>query len=143
MDYKKVINGNYGQLWLDGDLLGEVKSFQAKITLIKADVKVLGDPNKHSKVIGYESKGTLKLNKISDRIALKLHSSFTTGVMIPCTIVAELNDPSSYGASRIALFDVIFDELTLMDFEGDKLVEEDANFTFAGFQLIDTIAPPQ
>jgi hypothetical protein len=141
-DFTKVINGNYGQVWLDGDLLGEAISLQAKVTNTKADVKVLGDMWKHSKVIGYEGKGTMKLNKISSRIWLKLQNSFNTGIQTSCTIYATLDDPSSYGAERVAINEVVFDELTIMDFEAGKNIEEDVPFTFAGFSFIDTIAPP-
>jgi hypothetical protein len=141
-DFTKVINGNYGQVWLDGDLLGEAISLQAKVTNTKADVKVLGDMWKHSKVIGYEGKGTIKLNKISSRIWLKLQNSFNTGIQTSCTIYATLDDPSSYGAERVAINEVVFDELTIMDFEAGKNIEEDVPFTFAGFSFIDTITPP-
>ncbi len=141
-DYTKVINGNYGQIWLDGDLLGEALSLTATVTNVKADVKVLGDLWKHSKVVGYEGKGTMKLNKISDRMLLKLQNSYSTGIQTSCTIYATLSDPSSYGASRIALLDVTFDELTLINFEVSKNIEEDVPFTFAGFTPIDVITPP-
>jgi hypothetical protein len=141
-DYTQTINGNYGQVWLNGDLVGEATSLECKVTNVKADVKVLGDPWKHSKVMGYEGKGTLKLNKISDRIWLTMQSNFATGLQTPCSIYATLSDPASNGATRVNIEDVIFDEFTVINFEVDKLLEEDVPFTFAGFSYIDTIAPP-
>lgn len=141
-DYRKVINGNYGQVWIDSDLLGEAFSLQAKVTNVKADVKVLGDMWKHSKIVGYEGKGTIKLNKISSRIMLKLQSQYANGIQTPCVIYSTLADPASYGTERMALLDVTFDELTIVDFEVGKNIEESIPFTFAGFTPVDTIAPP-
>lgn len=54
-------------------------------------------------------------------------------------IVAALDDPTGYGAERVALYDVKFDELTLNQFENKALTEEEVPFTAGSFEFLDLI----
>lgn len=141
IDAKRVINGNWGQVWIDSDLLGEATALQAKVTLTKTDVNFCGDLWKKQKVIGLEGKGTLKLNKISDRMIIKLKDDIAAGKQTTCTINAKLADPDAFGTSRVTLTGVVFDELSLIDFEVKKNIEESYAFTFTGFDFPDLIQP--
>ena len=46
--------------------------------------------------------------------------------------------PDSYGAERVALYDVSFDDLTLADWEAAKLGQIEAPFTFEDFDVLDS-----
>ena len=140
MDAKRIINGNWGQIWLDSDLVGECTALQAKVTLTKTSVNFCGDLWEKDKVIGLQGKGTLKLHKVSDRMILKLKDDIANGKQTVCTINSKLADPDSFGTSRVTLTGVVFDELTLVDFEVKKNIEESIPFTFTGFNVPDTIA---
>ncbi len=140
IDAKRVINGNWGKVWLDSDLVGECTSLQAKVTLSKTDVNFCGDMWKKHKVIGLEGKGTLKMNKVYSRMLLKLKDDIAAGKQTVCTINASLSDPDSFGTEKITITGVTFDELTLMDFEVKKNIDESIPFTFTGYDVPDTIA---
>lgn len=140
MDAKRIINGNWGQIWLDSDLVSECIALQAKVTLTKSAVNFCGDLWEKNKVIGLQGKGTLKLHKVSSRMLIKLKDDIANGQQTVCTINAKLADPDSFGTERVTLIGVVFDELTIMDFEVKKNIEEAIPFTFTGFDIPDTIA---
>jgi hypothetical protein len=140
-DSSKVINGTFGQLWLDGDLISEATALQAKATLDKQEVPVCGTLTKKYKIVGLDYKGTIKLNKVNSRFIEKMSANLRQGKETTCTIISKLADPNAYGAERIALKNVKFDELTLIDWEAKKNGELSIPFTFEDFQLLDTINP--
>ena len=141
MDAKRVINGSYGAAWINGDKLANISGLQAKVTQTKSAVNFCGDLWERQKVVGLQGKGTLKMHKIDSRMAIMLKDSIKNGQQVTCTIVASLNDPDSYGAERVVLKDVIFDELTIMDFEVKKNIEESIAFTFSDYDYLDLIQP--
>lgn len=53
--------------------------------------------------------------------------------------MAALDDPSAYGAERVALYDVTLDELALSKFENKGLVEEEVPFKAGSFELLDLV----
>lgn len=140
IEAKRVINGNWGQVWLDSDLVGECTGLEAKVTLTKTDVNFCGDLWKKQKIVGLEGKGTLKLNKVFSRIIIKLKDDIMQGKQTVCTINAKLADPDAYGTERVTILGVVFDELTLVNFEVKKNIEESIPFTFTGFEFPDLIA---
>lgn len=141
MNEKDVINGTYGELWLDGEKVSECIALQAKVTMTKVPINFCGDLFTHNKVVGLEGKGTMKLHKSSSRMILKISANMMAGKQTVCTIVSALADPDSVGAERVAIYEVSFDELTIADWENTKNGEEDVPFTFAGWEFLDTIAP--
>ncbi|MBU3098745.1 MULTISPECIES: phage tail tube protein [Clostridium] len=141
MNAKDIINGTWGELWIDGDKVSECIALQAKVTINKAPVSFCGDLFTHNKVIGLEGKGSLKLHKASSRMIIKISANMKAGKQTVCTIVSKLADPDSMGAERVAIYEVSFDELTIADWENKKNGEEDVPFTFANWEFLDTIAP--
>ena len=139
MKANKVINGSFGKVWVDGELFANVKSFEAKNTLNYEDVEIAGDLGTHQKYMGYEGSGTMTLHKIDTRIGKKMASAVKTGEMPEINIVSSLSDPAAYGAERVKLIEVTFDEVTLMKFANKELQEEEVPFKYADYDYIDMI----
>lgn len=139
----RVINGTWGEIWLDGDKVSELTGLEAKITLKKEDVNMCGVLAKDTKITGWEGKGTIKLHKISSRMAIKLGESIKKGKDVRFTVLAKLADPDTIDAQaeRIVLKDVSFDDLTLMNFETKALGKVECPFTFTDYDFIDLIQP--
>ena len=57
MEAKRVMNGKYADLYIDGDLMAEATAFKAEVTLTKEEVKMLRHVGKGYKVTGYDCKG--------------------------------------------------------------------------------------
>lgn len=139
----RVINGTWGEIWLDGDKVSELTGLEAKITLKKEDVNMCGVLAKDSKVTGWEGKGTLKMHKVNSRMAVRLGESIKKGKDVRFTILAKLADPDTIDsqAERIVLKDVSFDDLTLMNFEAKALGKVECPFTFTDYDFMDLIQP--
>jgi len=137
---QNVINGTYGEIWVDGNYLAEVTSLEAKVTLTKADVNMTGRLMKAQKVTGMEGKGTIKLNKVSSFFITLMNDNMKQGKQTSCTIISKLSDPDALGAERIVLKDCTFDELTLVNWEAKKNGEESIPFTFSDWDLLDVIS---
>ena len=138
---KNVINGTWGEVWIDGEKISECTALNAKITLSKTDVNIAGKLAKSSKVTGWEGKGQLKMLKINSRMILKTINNIKNGKETICTIVSKLADPDALGAERIVLKNVAIDDLTLMDWEVKKNGEITVPFTFDDYDMLDTIKP--
>lgn len=136
----RVINGTFGEVWIDSDYVAEVTGLQAKITFTKQDVNQALELMTGSKTVGAKGAGTLKMNKVSSRMINMYRNELETGNFPVCTIISKLADPDAYGCERVKLSGVQFDELTLADWEVGKFQEESIPFTFTGFKMIDSIA---
>lgn len=139
VDSNKVINGTFGELWIDDYYLAEVTGFEAKVTIEKTEVNQTGTLEKGYKTVGVDCKGTVKLNKVTSYFINLLATNIKAGKSTVCTIISKLQDPESNGAERIKLTGCTFDELPLANWESKKLAEESIPFTFTGFELLDTI----
>lgn len=138
-DAKNVINGTYGEIWCDSDYLAEAIGLEAKITLDKSEVNMCRKLSKGYKVTGSDGKGTLKMNKVSSYFIRKLGDAIKAGKTPTSEIITNLKDPDAFGAEKIKLTGVVFDELTLADWEAKKNGEESIPFTFESFEVLDSI----
>jgi hypothetical protein len=141
MNAENIINGTWSQLWIDGDKVSEAYGLQAKVTVQKTAVNIIGKLAEDTKTTGIQCKGTLKLHKVSSRMILKISDNIKKGKQTVCTLVSALDDPDSYGAERLCIKDAKFDELTLTDWEAKKNGEESIAFTFTEWTYLDTITP--
>ncbi len=141
MEAKNIINGTFGEVWLDADKVGECKGLQAKIDFKKEDVQLAGVLAKETKITGWEGKGSLKLFKVNSRMAQKLRSITKEGKDVRFTVISKLADPDAHGAERVVVKQVSFDDLTLADWETAKVGEVECPFTFSDYDYLDEIAP--
>nr|DAG13195.1 MAG TPA: tail tube protein [Caudoviricetes sp.] len=133
-----VISGTFGELWLDGDLVAEVKGFQAKLMKNKEKVMLCGQLFNDTKVMSLDGKGSVTMYKV-DSALLEKEADMQKGVDHRYTIISKLNDPDSFGAERVAVKNVSFDELTLADWKRGTIGEITTPFTFTGYELLDSI----
>lgn len=135
----KTINGTFGRVWVNDEVRANIKSFEAKVTMSYEDVSVADDLSTHKKYMGYEGEGTATFTKFDSYFAKLLVDGIRTGNVPEVSIVARLDDPAAYGAERVKLSEVTFDELTLLKFEGKTITEEEMPFKFADFEFLDMI----
>lgn len=140
-DYRpnQVMNGSYGEVWIDGIYIAEVIAFEAKVTLEKAEVNRIRKLSKGYKVTGYDGKGSIKMNKVSSMFINMLSENMKKGRQTTATIIAKLDDPDSLGSERVKLSNCTFDELTLANWEAKKNGEESVGFTFDDWEILDSV----
>ena len=139
IDERKIINGTHGTVFLDGEEVAEVKSFQAKLEFQKEEVKIAGKMATGTKYMGYSGKGSLALHKVNSRMVKTLLNEIKEGKDPRFTLIGKLADPNSEGAERIAIKNVSFDDLTLFDFEVGVLGQTECPFTFTDYDFLDLI----
>lgn len=135
---KRVINGTYGEVWLDGEKIAECTAAQGKVAKNKETVNMCGQFMADSKMTGGTGTGSLTLHKVDSGFIIK-NQGIQDGIDRRFTVVSKLRDPDSYGAERIAFYNVSFDDLTLADWQAAAIGSVTAPFTFTRFELLDLI----
>ena len=139
---EKTINGTWGQVKINGELVAEAVGLEAKISVNKEEVKQTGTLSKGYKIVGIEGKGTIKLNKVYSRFINLMADNIKAGRSTVLTIESLLADPDSDGNEGVVLKSCIFDELQLINWESKKIGDESVSFTFEDFDITDTIDVP-
>lgn len=135
----KIIRGSFGRLWINGIQVAQVKSFELKATLNYEEVDVNGDLAKKQRYTGYSLAGTMVCHKINSYNTTLVNSGIKNGQLPEIKFVATLADPDSEGSESIEVYDVTFDEVTLMHFENASVEEESVPFKAGGYDLISSI----
>ena len=136
----KQINGTFGSVWVNGEKWLDVESFEAKVSLNFEDVNMAGDLSTKKKYTGWSGEGTITVKKVYSRGAALIGTAAKTGIMPDITLVGKLEDPDAYGAERVSISDVTFNEFTLLAFEQKTLATEELPFNFGDYDFIDLIS---
>ncbi|HZK53571.1 MAG TPA: phage tail tube protein [Desulfosporosinus sp.] len=135
------INGTWGQVWWDGELVFELDSFEAKVSANRETVTI--GMSEDSKLVGLKGEGSMKVKKVFSRGKKKLLDAWKNGEDPRSTIVTKLKDPDTIGkqSERVSIGNVWFDELTLTQFEKAKKLEDEYKFGFtpSDADYLDTI----
>ena len=139
VDAKRICAGTFGEVWVDDELFGECYKAQAKIEFNKEEVKQCGVWASDHKILGYKGTGSLTLYKVNTRMTGKIADLIKEKKDTRWTVISKLDDPDAFGAERVALYNVSFDDLTLFDWEAQKLSETEHPFTFTDYEYLDKI----
>lgn len=135
----KIMSGTWGEVWLDGEYVSECYGAQAKASFTKEDVNLCGQMAVDKKVTAIAYTGSLKMHKVNSRMAIVIGNKIKKGTDVRFTVISKLADPDAYGAERIALRNVSFDDLTIMDWEAAKKGSVEAPFTFTDYEFLDKV----
>ncbi len=135
----RVMSGTWGQVWVDGELWAELSAFQAKYSYTKESVSMCGEMVEDSKITSVKGTGSITILKVYTRNNDRA-DSIIKGKDVRATIVGKLDDPDAYGAERVALYDVSFDDETIMDFTSGATGKVTMPFTFRRREWLDTVA---
>ncbi|MDU6304730.1 MAG: phage tail tube protein [Serratia marcescens] len=139
LEAKRIINGTWGEVWLDSDKVIEAYGIQAKLNFKKEDVQLCGQMGSDKKITGFDGTGSLRMHKANSRMAKKILKEMMEGRDVRFTIITKLSDPDSYGTERVALKGVSFDDLTIADWESGANGKVEAPFTFTKVEYLDMI----
>lgn len=140
-DERRAINGTWGEMWLEGDLVRECTGLKADVGLEFLDVPMCGNLGKHQKVGGLAGNGSTTMTKVNSRMAIKLSDMIKAGKTPTFTIISKLADPDAYGAERVVLKNCQFSSLTLADWAANQIGSITQNFTFTDWDYLDMIEP--
>lgn len=136
---KRVMSGSWGEVWLDNEYVAEAYSFSAKISYSKQQIARCGQMANDQKVTSYSGSGSIGMHKINSRMIRLMGESIRNGRDIRFTIIGKLDDPDAYGAERVRLANVSFDDLTLANWQADTPGKVETPFTFTDYQMLDSV----
>ena len=135
---QQVMSGTEGEVWIDSQYMAQVVAFKAEVKLVKEEVNQVKRRGKQYKTTGWEGSGNVKMNHMSSYFIDKMADNIKNGKQTVCTIIAKLSDPDAIGDERVVIRDATFDKLTLMDWAAKKRTEDDYDFTFTDFDILDS-----
>lgn len=138
---ERIMNGTFGEVWLDGDKVAECFGLEARVEFEKEEVSLCGQLGVDTKLMGYKGTGSLKMHKMNSRMMLKLSDKIKNGENPRLQILSALKDPAALGAERVMIKDACFDDLMLASWEAKNKGEIESPFTFTDWDLLDTVAP--
>ena len=127
------INGNNEELFF-------AKSVEASVEKSKSEVKAIGKRMTGHKTTGANGPGSMTLYYLTPLLRQMLKEWKDTGVDVYFDLVVENDDPaSSAGKQSILLMGCNLDSvvLTKLDGDSDDPLEEDADFTFEDFDILE------
>lgn len=134
----RVMNGTFGQLWREGEEIAELSAFQAKVAYTYDTVQMCGQVMEDRKLVSAKGTGSMTLHKVYTRGADHMEKALR-GIDVRDTLVGKLADPDAFGAERVALYGVSYDEQTLLDFEAGKAGKTTVAFQFTGVKYLDRV----
>lgn len=126
------INGNNEELFF-------AKTIEASVEKAKSEIKAIGRRMTGHKTTGMSGSGKMTLYYLTPLFRQMLKQYKDTGVDIYFDLVVENNDPSSSaGKQTVLLMDCNLDSvlLTKLDGDSDDPLEEDADFTFEDYDVL-------
>lgn len=137
---QRVMSGTWGQVWVDDELWAELSAAQAKYAYNKEDIRMSGNMLVGSKVTGVKGTGSLTVYKVYTRNSSR-SDQILAGRDVRAKIILKLDDPDAFGAERVALYDVSFDDEKLMDFASGNVTQTTHPFTFGRREWLDRVEP--
>lgn len=135
----RILSGSNGNVWLNGKLLAQLKSIEAKITGEFEDVSFVGDYATYSAYMGWVGEGTMVLQKIDSTVLSLVSNSFKTGVMPELKIVTKLTDKNTGNSERTSITNVVVTEAMLAKMENKALCEDEIPFKFSDYEVLEKI----
>lgn len=126
------INGNNEELFF-------AKTIEASVEKAKSEIKAIGRRMTGHKTTGMSGSGKMTLYYLTPLFRQMLKQYKDTGVDIYFDLVVENNDlSSSAGKQTTLLMDCNLDSvvLTKLDGDSDDPLEEDADFTFEDYDIL-------
>lgn len=136
---KRVVNGSKGKMYLDGEYVAMVTSLSAKVAWNKETVYVDGTIMEDQKTISGKGTGSMEMEKVSSFMQKKVGEAIRSGRDVRFTILSVLDDEDAYGAERVEIGNVSFDEVDIVNWSKGKKVSGTYPFTFSQWTNRDTI----
>jgi hypothetical protein len=142
LDASRVMNGSFGSVFdANGKWLTNVKSAEATVEVNKEEISRAGTRWVAHKVTSLKGSGTITGYRVTTDLieAIGQIANDRSGVYVT-ELRMKLDDPEAFGAYSVRLKGVTFDQIPLMKYELNSIVEEELPFTFVGYELMDKVA---
>src|SRR5471030_1988148 len=100
VNVSRILKGNTGNVWFNGELLATVKKIEAKVKGEFEDDNFCGDNATYSIYNGWSGEGTLTMQKIDSTIWKLVGEAYKSGIMPTIKIITSLTDVSTNQSER-------------------------------------------
>lgn len=138
-EQERVINGSYGEVWINSEYVASLTKCEAKEDYTYADVKRPRNIGKGKKLIEKEGSGSMEMDKISSVGLRTLKRGNSENKQTVVEIMVKLDDPDAFGAEQITLKNCVFQNLDLFNFEAAAASKEKIDFFFEKYEIHDYI----
>lgn len=141
LDSSRVISGSFAKVIdADGNWLTNVTNVTAEIEYMYEDVPRSGTRKLGKKLVSTNGTGTIGGYFVTSEFLAQIGSAMDDrrGPLVT-QIIIELDDPESFGAYRVRLKNVQFENVPLANFEVNTIAEYELTFNFDGFDILDHI----
>ncbi len=131
----RVLTGTWGELWVDGELIAELKKVELKITVNREDVQMGIDVD--SKITGLKGELTISFNKTFSMFNDKFED-YKNGIDTRFQIITKLQDPDAVGGQieRYSVENCWLNELALVGYEMGAIMEQEFSGGFTPTDMI-------
>ena len=136
---EQVVNGSWGEIWINGDYMAEVKGVEAKLGIEYEDINRPRKLGTGKKMIGYDGEGSLTFHKVTSRFIKLISDTLKQGKQLSVPIISKIDDPDSIGAERVVLQNCTFNDLTLANWEAKTAGEDETSFNYDDWDFLDLI----
>ncbi len=143
-----TISGQEGKITFDIDnnveFGGFVKKVEAKFEKQKTEVKTLGKRGTQHKANGWNGTGSFTLYYVTSKFRKMALDYAKNGKDVYFTVTVENDDPTStIGKQTVVLYNCNIDSMILASVDVDsEVLEEDMEFTFDDFDILDEFGNP-
>lgn len=135
----ELLRGTDGRVYIDGELMGYVESFEAKQTFDKEDLLVNGDYGTKHVMKSYSIAGTYTGFKTNSKFQRMYAGTAKTGTIPAMTITAKNANPATSEKEIVRLIGVLPDEIMLSSFTNGEIIKEEIPFTADDYEYTDMI----
>lgn len=135
---QNTISGKEGRVFSNGKEIFHVKNIEAIFEKEKAEIKVMGRRVTGRKTVGGSGTGTLTVYKATSEYGQEAQNYIKKGVDPYFTLEVVTDDKSSgRGTERIALREVNFDSMVVLNLDADaEVLEQELPFTFEDMDVL-------
>ncbi len=139
MDNMEPLQGRWGQLWIDGDLIQETTGFNAKYKAVMKDYQTCGEDTNHSIMVGKDGDGNIEMNKVNSRMLKLLVTNWNKGKNPKFILISNLDSKDVRGEERVALYGVQFTEVDIAKWKAGEFGTISQPFKFERCEPLDEL----
>lgn len=139
-DSIRAVVGTFGQVYKEGKWLTQYNKATASVEITKAEIRVAGDRWIRHKVTDLKGTGSISGYRVTDELLQEVSTvTLSDQPSFRTELIFVLADPEAWGYERIRLKNVMFDNIDLANWEHGQEIQEEWNYTFEGFELLDPL----
>lgn len=126
IDETRVINGTFGEIYLEGKWLSSFTHCQASDEYDWTEIKLAGDRRIKHKLAGVKGSGAISGYKVTS----ELQKALVENPLGQYQIISKLADPEAYGNERVRFSKVKFTKNPLVNWKTGEVIEDEWSFVY-------------